>query len=70
MKEPRTEEFQAFQQGRGKSYADANTIPGMAPSTEREGGSPAKKAVIIISSNVRPVERFGSIVIRRITSLG
>ena len=28
--------------GGGESYADANTIPGMAPSTEREGGSPVK----------------------------
>ena len=38
------EKFQAFQQkGGGKSYAD--TIPGMAPSTEREGGSPAKKTI-------------------------
>ena len=38
------EEFQAFQQGGGKSYADAyaDTIPGMTPSTEREGRSPAK----------------------------
>ena len=33
-------------EGREKSYADAyadaDTIPGMAPSTEGEGGSPAK----------------------------
>ena len=29
--------------GRGKSYADADTIPKMAPSTERKGGSPTKK---------------------------
>ena len=40
------EEFQAFQQG-GESYADAyadaGTILGMVPSTEREGGYPAKK---------------------------
>ena len=28
--------------GRGKSYAYADTIPEMAPSTEGEGGSPAK----------------------------
>ena len=38
------EKFRAFlKKGEGKSYADtyADTIPGMAPSTEREGGSPA-----------------------------
>ena len=37
-------EIRAFKQrGRGKSYADADTIPGIAPSTERKVGSPAKK---------------------------
>ena len=36
--------FWIFQQeGGGKSYADADRIPEMPPSTEREGGSPAKK---------------------------
>ena len=38
------EKFWAFQQdggGREKSYAD--TIPEMAPNTERESGSPTKK---------------------------
>ena len=49
MKERRTEEFQAFQQG-GKSFADPETIPGMAPSTEGEGGSPAKKLCPIHTS--------------------
>ena len=33
-------------EGRG-SYADADTIPEMAPSTEREGGSPAKNQVTL-----------------------
>ena len=31
------EKFWAFQQGGGKSYADTDTIPETAPSTEREG---------------------------------
>ena len=29
--------------GGGESYADADTIPQMAPSTEKEGGSPANR---------------------------
>ena len=45
MKDRRTEEFQAFQQGGGKSYADVDTIPGIVPSTEKEGGSPAKNGL-------------------------
>ena len=36
-----TKDLEEFQQGGWKSYADADTIPGMAPSTEREGGFPA-----------------------------
>ena len=35
---------------REKSYTDADTIPAMAPSTEREGGSPAKRAKDLLSS--------------------
>ena len=48
IREKQEKIFRAFQQKAGggkKSYADAyvdaDTIPGMAPSTEREGGSPA-----------------------------
>ena len=29
----------------GESYADADTVPEMAPKTEREGGSPATSSV-------------------------
>ena len=32
--------------GEGKSYAEADTIPGIALSTEREGGSPAKMDIL------------------------
>ena len=37
--------FWVFQQGGGKSYAyaDADTLPEISPSTEREGESPANK---------------------------
>ena len=39
------EKFRAFQQeGGDESYADADIIPEMTPSTEREDGSPAKSA--------------------------
>jgi len=41
-----------FPAGGGESYADAcadgDTIPGIVPSTEREGGSPAFRGVPII----------------------
>ena len=41
------EKFRAFQQeGGGKSYVDADTIPEMSPVTEKESGSPAKKKMM------------------------
>ena len=51
MKERRTSKNSrpSSRGGGGKSYADADgdTIPGMAPSTEREGGSPANNVALI-----------------------
>ena len=68
------EEFQAFQQGGGISYADAyadaDTIPGMAPSTEREDGSPAKSFDDVngkpkaLSSMVKPKAKSRSFIIQ------
>ena len=43
MKDRRTwKNSRPSSRGGEKSYADADTIPGIVPSTEREGGSPAK----------------------------
>ena len=54
------EKFRASQQkGGGKSYADAyaDTIPGMAPTTERECGSPAKSLMSSSRTSLRLVLR-------------